>query len=41
MGTLEDFTSFILEEGADQIPHTKRTYIEHALCVYKDLKSWG
>ena len=41
MGTLEDFTSFIVEEGADQIPHTKRTYIEHALCVYKDLKSWG
>ncbi len=41
MGTLEDFTDFIVKEGADQIPHTKRTYLEHALCVYKDLKSWG
>ena len=41
MGTLEDFTDFIVNEGADQIPHTKRTYLEHAVCVYKDLESWG
>ncbi len=38
---LEDFTEFIIKEGADKIPHTKRTYLEHAVCVYKDLISWG
>ncbi len=39
--TFKQLTDFIIEIGADQIPHTETIYLAHAIGVHNDLKSWG
>ena len=39
--SFKDMTNFIIKEGAAEIPHTKKTYLAHAIGVYNDLKAWG
>ena len=34
-------TDFFREVGADQVEHTEKTYLAHAIGVYNDLKAWG
>jgi hypothetical protein len=29
------------EVGADQVSHTEKSYVAHAIGVYTDLKEWG
>ena len=33
-------TDYIISIGADKIPHTNKTYLAHAIGVYRDMKSW-
>ncbi len=39
--SFKDLTNFIISLGAADIPHTKKTYLAHAIGVYNDLKAWG
>jgi len=34
-------TNFIREIGADDVSHSERTYLAHAIGVHNDLKRWG
>lgn len=34
-------TNFIREVGADDIEHSDRTYLAHAIGVHNDMKRWG
>ena len=38
---LKALTDFFREVGADQVEHTEKTYLAHAIGVYNDLKAWG
>ena len=37
----KQLTNFFIEVGADQIPHSDKSYLAHAIGVYNDLKAWG
>ena len=39
--TFKELTAFFAEIGADQVSHTEKTYVAHAIGVYNDLKKWG
>jgi len=39
--TFKELTAFFSEIGADQIKHTEKTYMAHAIGVHNDLKTWG
>jgi len=39
--TLKQLTDFFQEVGADQVNHSDKTYLAHAIGVYNDLKKWG
>src|SRR5207244_5277196 len=39
--TFKQLTEFFKTVGADQVAHTEKTYLAHAIGVYQDLKSWG
>jgi len=39
--SLKKFTDFFISVGAEQVPHTEKSYLAHAIGVYNDLKSWG
>lgn len=34
-------TNFIREIGADDVEHSERTYLAHAIGVHNDMKRWG
>lgn len=38
---LKELTDFFREIGAEEVEHSKKTYLAHAIGVYKDLKEWG
>ena len=37
---MKAMTDYIIRLGADKIPHTKKTYLAHAIGVYNDMKAW-
>lgn len=39
--TFKQLTDFFISIGADQIEHTKKGYLAHAIGVHNDLRSWG
>jgi hypothetical protein len=39
--TFKELTAYFVEIGADQVSHTEKTYLAHAIGVYNDLKTWG
>lgn len=39
--TFRELTDFFIAIGADQVGHTDKTYLAHAIAVHRDLKSWG
>ena len=39
--TLKQMSDFLIEIGADQVSHTDKGYLAHAIGVYNDLKKWG
>ena len=41
MSNLKQISDFLIHVGADQVSHTEKTYLAHAISVYNDLKKWG
>ena len=39
--TIKELTDFFQEIGANDVEHTNKTYVGHAIGVYNDLKKWG
>ncbi|GAB4142081.1 MAG: hypothetical protein Tsb009_12140 [Planctomycetaceae bacterium] len=39
--SFKQMTNFIREVGADDVSHSERTYLAHAIGVYNDMKKWG
>ena len=39
--SLKQMTAFFVEEGIEDLPHTNKTYLAHAIGVYTDMKAWG
>jgi hypothetical protein len=39
--TFKQLTNFLRDVGADQVAHTSKGYLAHAIGVYNDLKKWG
>lgn len=39
--TFKELTDFFVQIGADQVGHTEKTYLAHAIGVHNDLKQWG
>lgn len=39
--TLKTLTNYYISIGAAKIDHSEKTYLAHAIGVYKDLKAWG
>ena len=39
--TIKELTDFFQEIGANDVKHTNKTYVGHAIGVYNDLKRWG
>lgn len=39
--TFKQLTDFFISIGADQIEHTEKGYLAHAIGVHNDLRSWG
>ncbi len=39
--TFKHLTDFFIRIGADQVGHTDKTYLAHAIAVHNDLKKWG
>ena len=37
----KELTNFFIENGADAVAHTDKTYMAHGIGVYNDLKKWG
>ena len=37
----KQMTEFIRKIGADDVEHTEKTYLAHAIGVHNDLKTWG
>jgi len=41
MLSLKELTTYFQEIGADDVKHSSKTYLGHAIGVYNDLKKWG
>ncbi|MBM82674.1 MAG: hypothetical protein CMJ78_19090 [Planctomycetaceae bacterium] len=41
MKTFKELTQFFQDEGADNVDHSTKGYLAHAIGVYNDLKKWG
>ena len=41
MATFKELTEFFQRVGADEVKHTNKGYLAHAIGVYNDLKEWG
>jgi len=41
MPTFKEMTQYFQDAGANDIPHTKKTYLAHGIGVYRDMKDWG
>lgn len=39
--TFKQLTEFFREIGADEVGHSDKTFLAHAIGVYNDLKAWG
>lgn len=39
--SFKELTEFFIRIGADQVEHTEKTYLAHAIGVHNDLKTWG
>ncbi len=39
--TFKQLTDFFIAAGANDVAHTDKTYIAHAIGVYNDLREWG
>ena len=39
--TLKTYTDYFIRVGAEDVPHTNKSYLAHAIGVYNDLKAWG
>ena len=39
--TLKQMSDFLIQIGADQVSHTDKGYLAHAIGVYNDLKKWA
>ena len=39
--TFKELTNFFSEVGANDVQHSDKTYLAHAISVYNDLKKWG
>ena len=37
----KELTNYYMAIGADKIGHSEKTYLAHAIGVYKDLRAWG
>jgi (p)ppGpp synthase/HD superfamily hydrolase len=38
---LKKLTDYVIELGAARVDHSQRTYLAHAIGVYKNMKEWG
>ena len=38
---LKQLTDFFIQIGADQVGHTEKSYLAHAIGVHQDLRTWG
>lgn len=41
MKTFKQLTDYFQQVGANEVPHSRRSYLAHAIGVYTDLKEWG
>jgi len=41
MKSIQELTRYFEEVGANEVPHTRKSYLAHAVAVYRDLKEWG
>lgn len=41
MPTFKEMTQYFQDIGANDVPHTKKTYLAHGIGVYSDIKAWG
>ena len=41
MKTFRELTTYLRDIGADEVSHTSKGYLAHAIGVYNDLKEWG
>ena len=39
--SFKEMTNFFIEVGADDVSHTNKSYLAHAIGVHRDLKAWG
>ena len=39
--SFKDLTNFFIDIGANDVAHTEKPYLAHAIGVYNDLKKWG
>ncbi len=39
--SFKDMTNFIRSIGADDVEHSERTYLAHAIGVHNDMRTWG
>jgi hypothetical protein len=39
--TFKELTEFFRTIGADEVGHSDKTLLAHAISVYNDLKEWG
>ena len=39
--SFKELTDFFINSGADEVDHSNKTYLAHAIGVYNDLKKWG
>ena len=39
--TFKDLTDFLITIGVDEIKHTDKGYLAHAIGVHNDLREWG
>jgi len=41
MPTFKEMTQYFQDVGADDVPHTQKSYLAHGIGVYTDMKAWG
>lgn len=39
--SFKELTGYLVELGADKVPHSKTRFLSHLIGVYTDLKEWG
>jgi len=37
---MKTMTDYLIAFGAENVPHTRKTYLGHAISVYQDMKGW-